>query len=200
MMKSRFLLIVLALLLIAGCGGGAAPNQPGVVTPDEPEEDPRPAVAGAITLEDGRKVKGFAYGEIGDEMRNVFFSFWVDKAELMGEFAGQRPERRLIYLVAEVTVKNNLDKPIPMWADDFIAQWGDGDNDYGYPIEKFTRSQMDSEFTLAPDESITRTLIYEVRLPEDKNEYGISYLEYYADEVEGNLFMVNFELEYGGEG
>jgi hypothetical protein len=188
------LLISLVLLLAAGCGGGVAANPPEAEEPPEPEEEPRPAVVGAITLEDGRKVDGFAYGGIGDEMRSVFFSFQVDKAELMEEFEGKKADPRLAYLVAEVTVKNVMDKPVTMWADDFIAQWGDGNNDYGYPIERFYISQMEEEYSLAPDESVSCVLVYEVSLPEAENEYGISYLEYYADDVEGKLFMVNFKL------
>ncbi|MDR0469784.1 MAG: DUF4352 domain-containing protein [Peptococcaceae bacterium] len=196
MMKkcSWFLLLLLALFLFMGCGGGAVSGPPDVEPPVKPEENPGPAVAGAITMEDGRKVNGFAYGGIGDEMRNVFFSFRIDNVKLTEEFAGEKSERGLIYLAAEVTVKNVLDRPITMWADDFIAQWGKGDNDYCYPAEKFADLQMDEEFILASGESVSRTLVYVVRIPENKNEYGISYREYYADEVEGNLFMVNFEL------
>ena len=197
------LIVLFALSLIAGCGAAppaAVPSEPPEEAPPAAPEDPRTPVAGAITMSDGRKVNGFASGKIGDELTNVFFSFRIDKAGLAEEFEGQKADRGFVYLIAEATVKNAFDGPVPMWADDFIAQWGDGDNDYCYPMDKVSDDQMDEEFSLAEGESVTKILVYEVPLPESGNDYGISYLEYYQDDVKGNLFMVNFKLRLENEG
>ena len=189
----NFLLSFCALLLVAGCG--AAPAAAPVEEP--PPEEPRfvrTPVAGAISLEDGRKSQGFAKGGIGDEMTNVFFSFCVNQAELTEEFEGEKTERGYVYLVAEVTVKNAFDGPIPMWADDFIAQWGEAGDENCYPVAKSADTQMEEEFTLGEGRSVTKNLVYEVPRPEGMNEYGISYLEYYEDQAEGNRFMISFKL------
>jgi predicted small lipoprotein YifL len=191
-----FLILLLCLLLsVAGCGSAKTPDAPAEDPPvaDVPE-DTRTPVVGAITIEDGRKVDGVAFGGIGDDLTNVFFSFCIDKAELKDEFEGEKAERGFIYLYADVTVKNAFDGPIPMWAADFIAQWGEGDNDYCYPLAKVASYQMDDEFTLAEGRTVSKSLVYEVPLPENKNEYKISYLEYFEDGVEGNLFLISFEL------
>ncbi|MCL1804506.1 MAG: DUF4352 domain-containing protein [Clostridiales bacterium] len=188
------LVLLLALIPAGGCGKEQAEEPPPEEEPVEEIVDVRTHVNGALTLDDGRKVDGFAYGKIGDELTNVFFTFCVNKAELRDEFGEDQAERGFAYLVAEVTVSNAFDGPIPMWASDFIAQWGEGDGDYCYPLAKTAGTQMEEEFRLAVDQSVTRELVFEVPLPEVKNEYGISYLEYYEDDVEGNLFMVSFEL------
>lgn len=190
----RFLLIVICVLFLAAGCGSAPPEDPPEEAPADEPIDIRTPVVGALTLDDGRKTEGFAAGKIGDELTNVFFSFRINKAELTEEFGEYKAERGFAYLVAEITVKNIFDGQIPMWATDFIAQWGEGDNDYCYPLDKSAGSQMENEFRLAKDQSVTRDLVYEVPLPQDKNEYGISYLEYYEDEVEGNLFLIRFEL------
>ncbi|MCL2122132.1 MAG: DUF4352 domain-containing protein [Clostridiales bacterium] len=191
MMKClRLISLLVCVLFVSGC------NPFAVETPPEepPEEDPRPQVIGARTLEDGRKVGGSAKGKIGEEMVSVFFSFTVNRAELAGEFEENKPERSYIYLIIEMTVRSILDRSLPMWADDFPIQWGDGDNDYAYPLEKISDSQMDAEFSLHEGESVTKNLIYEVPAPDGEREYTITYLEYFADDVEGNMFYVSFNL------
>ncbi|MCL2166951.1 MAG: DUF4352 domain-containing protein [Clostridiales bacterium] len=187
--------VLVCLLLVSGCGSSAAVVEP----PEEtPEEDPRPQVIGARTLEDGRKVGGSAKGKIGEEMVSVFFSFTVNRAEFAREFEENKPERSYIYLITEVTVKSVLDKSLPMWADDFPIQWGDGNNDYAYPLEKISNSQMDAEYRLNEGDSVTKNLIYEVPEPDGEREYTITYLEYYEDDVEGNMFYVSFSLSAEG--
>ena len=199
-MKRRFWLVaammgamMCATLCLAGCGAPAP-------VPVEPEELPDPyagktPVIGARTLEDGRKTGGAAKGRIGEELTNVFFGFSVDKAELAAEYEEHKPERRDdAYLIAEITVTNTADKPITMWTDDFLLQWGDGENDYGYPIEKLTETQMDAEFRLGVGQSVTGLVLYEVPVPAGENEYNISYVEFYEDEVEGNTFYILFTL------
>jgi len=180
------------MLCLAGCGA---------VVPDpvEPEEAPDPyadrtPVIGARTLEDGRKTGGVAKGRPGDELTNIFFAFSVDKVELAAEYEDNKPDRGYAYLIADLTVTNATDKPITMWADDFLLQWGDGDNDYGYPEEKFTETQMEAEFRLNVGQSVTKSVLYEVPVPEGENEYNISYVEFYDDKVEGNTFYVIFNL------
>jgi hypothetical protein len=148
-------------------------------------------------MEDGRKVGGTVKGRLGEELTNVFFSFKVNKAEYADTFEGLKPVKTYKFLVVEITVKNAFDEPIPMWAQDFIIQWGDGDKDYGCPISKSADTQMDEAYRLALDESVTKVVVYEVPVTEESKEYSISFLEYYEDKVEGNLFYVVFTVAAG---
>ena len=177
--------------LLAGCGGSPAPA-PTVDAEDEASY--LTPVIGAKALEDGRKVGGSAKGGIGDELANVFFTYRVDKAALADEFDGEKPERGFAFVVAEVTVINTFGEPLPMWADDFVLQWGDGDDEYAYPYPKYTDEQMEEEYMLDADDEVTATLLFEVPLQEGVREYNISYLEYYDDDVEGNMFYIIFDL------
>ena len=185
-----FTLPFLLVLLCVGCRPKADVSDSAAGEP----VDLKTAVVGAKVLEDGRTVGGSARGKIGETLTNVFFSFCVDKVELLDEYEGQQPERNYVYLVSEVTIKSIAEEPIPMWSEDFLIQWGDGENDYAYPLAKFSDSQMDEEFTLSKEESITKVLVFEVPVPEEENEYNISYLEYYEDDTEGNTFYVIFSL------
>jgi hypothetical protein len=120
----------------------------------------------------------------------------VNDVAFVDEYEGGKPEKGYVYLAAKMTVQSAFDEPITMWSSDFLIQWGDGDNDYGYPIAKTAdaQAQMDDEYSLAVDESVTKTVVYEVPLHEGTNEYTISYQEYYEDDVEGNTFFITFTL------
>ncbi len=173
----RFLLAAcLALLLLlstAGCSilsaftdsGGASPAEPSTIVTDASE------------IEDGRTVDGYADGRIGDTLVNEFFSYCVNSAELADEFTGLKPAEGYIFLVAELTVKNVWGDTIPMFSSDFQVQWGEGDYDYGYPIDKFTGTQMEDEYDMPRGQTITATVVYEIPRLEGTNEYSISYAE-----------------------
>lgn len=148
----------------------------------------------ASVAEDGRETGGYVDGRLGDTMQNVFFAFTVDKVELASEYGGQAAPDGSSYIVAEITVKNTFGEALPLWYDDFQIQWGEGDEDYGYAIEPFTDDQMPLEYEMKKGESITKTHVFEVPTLEGKNEYSISFLEYYEDGFTGNVFFVYFDL------
>ncbi|MCL1848843.1 MAG: DUF4352 domain-containing protein [Clostridiales bacterium] len=184
-------LLVCIALLASGCGSKPVePPPPPVVE----EVDYRTPVVGGRILEDGRKIGGSVKGALGEELTNSFFSFSIDRAELAAEYEGEKAVRGYTYLVAEITVINVLDKPLPMWSDDFLIQWGDGEMEYGYPIEKFAEGQMDDEFSIPVDGVVIRDMVFEVPNRDSSVEYTISYQEYYEDDVDGNTFYILFTL------
>ncbi len=184
MKKSLWIAVIMVCLLVFVTGCGSTPAA----------ETPQTLITGAEKLEDGRETGGVAEGRLGDTLANNFFAYSVNKAYLAAEHEGKAPAAGHAYLVAEITVKNIYGEPLPMWADDFQVQWGEGDEDYGFPLTGFSDSQMAEEYELAKGETITKNVVYEVPIPEDENEYSISYLEYYEDDVEGNVFFIYFDL------
>jgi hypothetical protein len=137
---------------------------------------------------------GYYEGVLGDTLENVFFAFSVDDAYLTNRFEGETPAAGMVFLVTEITVTNVLDEIIPMYSDDFQAQWGEGDEDFGYPIPKFHPSQMEDEYGLVAADTITGLCVYEVPRPEARQEYSISYMELYDDGYEGDVFFIFFDL------
>lgn len=152
-------------------------------------------LVGATILDDGRKVGGYMDGRIGDTLPNAFFSYTVNDAYITGEFEGQVPAEGMSFLVAELSVKNTFGAELDMWSSDFQLQWGEEDTDFGYPIEFFHESQMPDEFSMKKGETTTKLCVYEIPTPDAEIEYSISFLEYYADDVEGNVFFVYFDLK-----
>lgn len=182
-----YVLVLACLLVLASCTDSSGSSNPGSAGSST-------VVTGGETTEDGRLVNGYADGRIGDVLANAFFSYVVNSASLATEYEGQAAPEGKAYLIAEITVKNVFGEEIPMFSDDFQIQWGEGDEDYGYPIPKSVDAQMDDEYSLATAETVTKTVVYEVPIPEGENEYSISYVEYYDDDVEGNAFFVYFDL------
>jgi hypothetical protein len=154
-----------------------------------------PALSGYTQEADGRYTGGTATGSLGATMTNQFFSYRVNSAQLAASYEGQKPAEGNVYLVAELMVTNQMGVAILMFSDDFQVQWGEGDEDYGYPIPKFAAAQMEDEYEIQPDVTLGSTVVYEVPIPEgDSAEYNISYQEVYEDDVVGNTFFVYFEL------
>jgi hypothetical protein len=152
-------------------------------------------VTDASEIEDGRTTGGYADGRLGDTLVNEFFSYCVNSAELVYEYEGAEPAAGNIFLVAEITVKNVWGDPIPMFSSDFQVQWGEGDYDYGTPVDKFADAQMEDEYEMPRGQTVTADVVYEIPLLVGANEYSISYLEIYDDDVEGNVFFIYFDLE-----
>lgn len=143
---------------------------------------------------DGRETGGYVDGRIGDTLQTVFFAFTVDKAEIANEYGGQAAPDGKSYLIAEITVKNTFGDVMPLWYDLFQIQWGKTDQEYGWPIEPFTDEQMPETYEMKKGETITYTHVFEIPAPEGEREYSISFLEYYEDGLEGNVFFVYFDL------
>ena len=141
---------------------------------------------------------GYAEGHIGDIMVNCFFDYTVKSAYTCKEFEGYKPSEGNKLLVADVTVHNITNSSIPMFDTDFQVQWGDdADDAYNFPITYYgntvSTAQLPKKYDLAVNESKTGLLVFEV--PEDANEYAVSYLERFADGTVGDAFFVYFTAQ-----
>lgn len=146
-------------------------------------------------------------GRVGDIMETYFFNFTVNSAYLCTEYEGYVPADGSVLLAADVTVKNTFNKSIEMYDTDFQIQWGDGDEDYGYPItidmetgeelDPVSDEQLPGTYNLGVNAERSGLLVYEV--PADNVDFSISHLELFDDgsdeSEEGDVYFVYFTAE-----
>lgn len=132
-------------------------------------------------------------GYLGDTMHTVFFDFTVSDAAARASYEGYAPVPGSTLIAATVTVLNTYPDPLPMNRYDFQIQWGDGDEDYGYPMAVYCEAQLPDAYELAVDESRTGVLVYEV--PESSSDYAISYLEVYENQEMGSAYFIYFSTD-----
>lgn len=176
--------LLLALLVtLAGCGS-------------------TPAAAPEVYAQDG-----LAQGKPGDRMRTYFFAFTVDSASLCDSFGEYLPEEGHTLLTVEIAVDNTVGSEIEMYDTDFLARWGDSEEDFACPItyeretgdelETVRDDQLPGTYSLAADEHRTGVLVYEV--PAGSSDFTLDYQEYFDDGSEdgknGDLFRVSFTAE-----
>ena len=189
---SPLLLLFAVLFLSAGCGSlptGSFNAETGITTGSSaPGDSAAPAV---ITAEDG-----YAEGHLGDVMRTAFFEFSVDRAYTCARLNAYTPASENRLLVAEITVKNISTYSMPMVDYDFQAQWGDYDDEdaYAFPIsEPIIDNQMPAEYEIPIDGSVTYSAVFEV--PSGNQDFSISFLEYFSNNTEGDVFFVYFTAD-----
>lgn len=184
----KFLAAVLAgimLLSIAGCGKTGLGDS--WVAEDDDIE--------VSTFSDGTKCYE---GKIGSKMKTAWFDFTVNSAYYTEDaIGGYTPSDGNILVVVDITVKNTFEESIPMFDTDFQLQWGDdADDAYSFPVltnEKLLNDQLPEQYDLKVKEETTGTLIFEA--PEGNEDFSLSFLEYYEDDTEGNLFFVYFTAD-----
>ena len=183
------ILTLLLILVLASCGfsayTGAGGSGSGV-----------PASGNDIYAEDG-----FGEGRAGDTVHSAFMDFSVNSAYTTRDYHGHTaPEGRQL-LVVEMTIRNTFKTSLPMWDDDFQAQWTASveTDEFAWPITRdleggnldaVTEEQFPAEYELAVDESRTGTLVFDV--PADEKDFSISHMELFSDGSEGDTFFVYF--------
>lgn len=146
---------------------------------------------------------GEADGTLGDTMHTVFFDYTVNSAYLCDNYQdAYEPLDGNVLLVADVTVNNPFKTSVTMYDTDFQVQWSsDADDAFDFPItfymeegETIGDDMLPNEYTLRRFESRDGILVFEV--PEGENYFSISYLEYFEDGTEGDVFFVFFNADY----
>lgn len=143
-------------------------------------------------------VDGYADGRIGDTLKNTFFEYTVKSAQYVEEYAGYKPQEGNVLIDTVITTRNVFGEQLDMFAEDYQIQWdkeGDRDNknNYGYPIEAIDDTMIPTQFKLAKGETKEYHCVYEV--PTGYTDYSISYLEYFDNDTEGDVFFIFFELK-----
>ncbi|WRS26843.1 DUF4352 domain-containing protein [Oscillospiraceae bacterium MB08-C2-2] len=192
MKRSLFLATTLLCLslVLSGCSNLSSALDEAL----SPSSASSSGATGASTTDDGREVGGYVDGRMGDTLSTAFFSYEVTDAYYADTFEGQSPSEGTTFVVAKVKIKNTFGDEIPMWANEFQIQWND-EGDFSLPIANFHESQMEDEYVMKKGETLEALCVFEVPVATEKTEYSVSYLEYYEDDVEGNVFFLYFDLD-----
>ena len=151
---------------------------------------------------------GQALGEIGDTMHTAFFDFTINSAELVDTFDGYAPPAGYELLVADITIRNDSGTAQPMGVWDFQVQWNSLDGEdpnlaFGYPVYEgegddataytnVAQQQLPNIYEIQDGEERQGILLYQV--PEGRETFSISCLEYFEDDTTGDVFFVDFTL------
>ena len=135
-------------------------------------------------------------GELGDELKTMFFTFAVDEASSPADYAGYTPAEGNRLVLCTVRVKNTFGETLPMYDTDFQLQWGSGDEDWAWAQDAFTDAMMPLEWELLTGDEVSYEMLFEA--PAEVDRFMLVYLEQYVDEEgsegEGDLFNVNFSV------
>ncbi len=148
------------------------------------------AACGSTPAEPIKAVDGYAQGRVGDTFVTAFFDFSVDSVKYVDKFGDATPAEGMMFIDATITLKNTMDEEITMFINEFQIDWGEGDEQWGFPMEGLAGAAAD-EYSVKRGEKVTNHYVFEVE--KDSKEFYISFLEYFADDTEGDLFFCYFE-------
>ena len=138
---------------------------------------------------------GYGEGEMHDTMRTYFFDYTINSAYQTDSYEGIEPGEGKALLVVNMTVKNTGQSELEIYDTDFQAQWGDGDDDFTYPItnngQEAVGAMAEETYTLQASEKKTSDLVFEV--PQGKEEFAVAYREQFADDTNGDTFFTYFK-------
>lgn len=130
---------------------------------------------------------------VGDTISTAFFDFTVNSAVASADHEGYTAQDGYKLVVADLTIKNTETYSMPMGQYDFMIAWGDGDEDFAYPLNQYCESQLADEYEIPIAGSAEGSLVFEV--PSDQKDFALGFEEYYEDESVGDLYVVYFTAE-----
>ena len=136
---------------------------------------------------------GSSEGRVDDTMETYFFDFTVNSAVASADHEGYTAQDGYKLVVADLTIKNTETYSMPMGQYDFMIAWGDGDEDFAYPLNQYCESQLADEYEIPIAGSAEGSLVCEV--PSDQKDFALGFEEYYEDESVGDLYVVYFTAE-----
>ncbi len=174
-----FMVFLLSAVMLAGCGNSKNKN-------------------GSMISDDGRSYGGLIEENMGKTVHTAFFDLTVEDAVKSDTYQFDdglyQAEQGNTYLLVKVTVKNTYEENISMSITDFVLDYeGKPSKEMitGYGKSEVHNDEfMDNLYTLKKGESMTKTILFTVA---DKEEYLLKYVEYYADDFEGNTFQIKLK-------
>ena len=146
---------------------------------------------------------GYAEGSIGDTMSTAWFTFKINSAKLADDYKGTvQADDGMKLAVVNVTLTNTFEEDIPMYDSDFQIQWGEGEDDYDFPVtleepSLWTEGMLEESYELPVKKSVTGDLVFAV--PEGIHDFLLAFMEYYdtedEDSEEGDVFFIGFQAE-----
>lgn len=130
---------------------------------------------------------------IGDKVSTAFFDFSVTSGESMSEYEGYTAAEGNKLVVVNLNIKNTETYSLPMGQYDFMISWGNGDEDFAFPVEQYCDKQFADEYEIGIAKSVDGALVFEV--PSDKKDMAIAFEEYYEDESVGDIYVIYFTVE-----
>ena len=130
---------------------------------------------------------------VGDTISTAFFDFTVNSAVASADHEDYTAQDGYKLVVADLTIKNTETYSMPMGQYDFMIAWGDGDEDFAYPLNQYCESQLADEYEIPIAGSAEGSLVFEV--PSDQKDFALGFEEYYEDESVGDLYVVYFTAE-----
>lgn len=181
----------IALLVANMMDRGGSPSSAGSGSGSQPDQQ---EINNALAAEDDKLLDG----RIGDQLSTAFFDFSVSSVQRMTSYQGMTPAEGNEFIVANIWLHNTMRQSLPMFDSDFLLVYGDGDNDYVFPVtmdapEKQTGNMLASQYSVGINKEITGDLVFEV--PKGSTS-GFLYFEEYFDNGEtGEYYTVGYDLD-----
>ena len=175
-MRKKILSVALIAVLLMGftaCGGGST------------------SIVDDVKRQVATMIKGNIKGETGKTYGTQWFEFTIDSIKAVDSYSGYSAEKGYRLIDVLVTEKCTFDQAIPMGTFDFYMDSKDFE-DYIYPINPLDDTMMPEEFDLAPGETVSYHMVYEI--PEHAPDLKLIYTEWDEEEKEGATFTIDVKL------
>ena len=144
---------------------------------------------------DGRGYGKEQSAEIGEVLKNEFFSLKVTDVYRYSSMGDYLPDDGFDFVAVNITVGNIFSESIPVGSYDYVLRWGEGDEN---SFEAFQVGNLHTDYdirffpddtTLSRGASKSGYVIFQA--PSDSTELTLEYLEVYDDDFEGNTYHIN---------
>ncbi|MBR2991015.1 MAG: hypothetical protein IKF51_06090 [Solobacterium sp.] len=190
--------LLAGILTVTMFGCSSKPAEEPAETPEESAEtapEETPAVTPAAS--EPTYTDGLYEGYLGTVMPTAWFDFTVTNAKLAKEYEGHEAPDGYDILIVDMDLKNTFGHSVPMFYNDFQAQWfDDADDAYAFPFSmKFGGETIDEDGEYALGINENAKAVYAFEVPAGNKDFSISMQEYYEDESYGDLFFVYFTVK-----
>lgn len=136
---------------------------------------------------------------LGDTVSTAWFDYTVTSVGAAEEYAGYHSAQGDQLVVVELTIKSTYTQSTMMFDSDFQLSWSgmEQDDTRCMPVEYYCDKQLPAEYELAPKESRSGVLVYQV--PEEEQEFQFAFQEIYDDGTQegrlGDLYVMDLTLQ-----